>query len=520
MRLGAARAWGTLATSAGRWRSAADAFATGVELLPRIAGRTLRRDDAEHELSGIEGIHVDAAAAALHAGDPAGALPVLELGRGVLLSYALDARTELADLHDAAPALAAEVTRLRDAMDAVGQEAGLIEMPPGEPAPDPLSEADRRHALAARWDATLAQVRAVPGFADFGRPPQVADLLTAGRSGPVVVVNVSELRCDALLVTTAGLQVVRLPQLTADGVARTVTRFQDALDRVLGGDFAERLDAQQSIRVVLAWLWDTVAEPVLDALGYRFRPSGSAPWPHVWWSPTGLLNLLPLHAAGHHDPWGRAVLDRVVSSYTPTLRTLLHARARRGVAVGGRLAVAMSRTPDLPPLPATVTEARSLTGAVTVLADDLACTDAVLAALPRAGQVMFACHAVSDPLRPSDSRLLLADRPLSVRDISRLRLPGAELAFLSACSTARGSAPLADEAIHLASAFHLAGYRHVVGTLWPVGDATTARIGAGFHSALDAGTPPASALHQVVRAERARQPLVPSAWAAHVHVGP
>ena len=105
----------------------------------------------------------------------------------------------------------------------------------------------------------------------------------------------------------------------------------------------------------------------------------------------------------------------------------------------------------------------------------------MLAALATCGWVHFACHAVSDPLQPSESRLLLHDRALAVRDIARLRLPDAELAFHAACSTARGSEQLADEAIHIASAFQLAGYRNVVGTLWPALDATAARLAEGFY---------------------------------------
>jgi len=134
--------------------------------------------------------------------------------------------------------------------------------------------------------------------------------------------------------------------------------------------------------------------------------------------------------------------------------------------------------------------------------------------------VHVACHAHNDPISPSKSHLLLHDRVMSVAEVSRLRLEHAELAYLSACSTARGSAGLADEAIHIVSAFQLAGYRHVVGALWLVQDATAAGVAEGFYSGLADGMSQADALHAVIRDLRDEQPLAPSQWAAYVHAGP
>ena len=81
-----------------------------------------------------------------------------------------------------------------------------------------------------------------------------------------------------------------------------------------------RRDLEATLSQVLEWLWDTVAEPVLAALGFDDAPEEGQPWPRLWWCPTGLLTLFPLHAAGYHgtaDGHARSVLDRVVSSYTP-----------------------------------------------------------------------------------------------------------------------------------------------------------------------------------------------------------
>lgn len=107
-------------------------------------------------------------------------------------------------------------------------------------------------------------------------------------------------------------------------------------------------------------------------------------------------------------------------------------------------------------------------------------------------------------------------------DLARLHLDDADLAFLSACSTARPGATLADEVIHLASAFQLAGYRHVIATLWPISDSHTAGIADDLYAALEsngtAGT--AAALHTVTRQPRDRCKGTPSVWASYIHTGP
>lgn len=93
------------------------------------------------------------------------------------------------------------------------------------------------------------------------------------------------------------------------------------------------------------------------------------------------------------------------------------------------------------------------------------------------------------------------------------------LAYLSACATAYGGTGLLDEAIHLASAFQVAGFRHVIATLWPVGDRVALHYAEQIHAQLKDGIDPALAVHQAVRAARSARPGSPSAWASHVHFG-
>jgi CHAT domain-containing protein len=163
-------------------------------------------------------------------------------------------------------------------------------------------------------------------------------------------------------------------------------------------------------------------------------------------------------------------------------------------------------------------------GRTRTLADDAATRARVGEALPAHRWAHFACHAVSDLTDPSASHLLLAggtDRQLTVLDLARLRLEDAELAYLSACATARTGPRLADEAIQLASAFQIAGYRNVVATLWPVVDRLAYQFAVGVYATLatSGAQATATAVHAAAHAGRNLVPGAPSTWAAHVHSG-
>ena len=157
--------------------------------------------------------------------------------------------------------------------------------------------------------------------------------------------------------------------------------------------------------------------------------------------------------------------------------------------------------------------------------------ETVLDALRIARWAHFACHAIGDLESPSRGRILLEDgeeKPLTIKDLSGLDVPGAQLAYLSACKTGRPSASLVDEVVDLATAFHAVGYRHVVATMWPIGDKSAAFVTKGFYeNLLPEGTPlggvdfdaSALALHTAVTKLRDAMPERPSRWAAHVHVG-
>ena len=153
--------------------------------------------------------------------------------------------------------------------------------------------------------------------------------------------------------------------------------------------------------------------------------------------------------------------------------------------------------------------------------------------------VHFACHGMLDIIDPSESCLILQKRVqpdfgpapdlLTVRHISEVQLTNARIAFLSACSTAENKVvQLADEIIHLASGFQVAGFAHVIGSMWSSSDKICVDIAKEFYKQLivrpwneTSNRDVALALHKSIlnvrslRRNRAR----PLLWAQYVHLG-
>ncbi|KAL7918917.1 CHAT domain-containing protein [Trichoderma austrokoningii] len=378
---------------------------------------------------------------------PQDALRLLELGRGVIASLLMDMRGDITSLQQEHPGLAEKFRLLRDELDLPTYNATSL-------TSDKLSSWElqirRRREADKEFNEVIDTIRAQPGFSDFLQQPAAEELKSAADQGPIIVVNITSFRCDAFLIQRGSIQVVELPGITQKDITQQVVK----------------------------WLWHNIYTILDDN------------WPHIWWIPTGLLSQLPLHAAGIYKHASKeTVLDRVISSYASSIKALLHGR-KHGIRKPSQppledsaFVVAMRETPGLGErgrLSFASDEVEMLKQLCPQLQltpiEPLRQKDDILKHLSKCKLFHFAGHGQSDPNDPSQSCLLLEDwdtNPLTVGEVrdSRLQDNPPFLAYLSACSTGANKAiELADEGIHLISAFQLAGFRHVVGTLWGVSD--------------------------------------------------
>jgi tetratricopeptide (TPR) repeat protein len=548
----AAASWGRLASE----DEVVRAFDLALELLPRVSARWLTYEDALAQGRRVSRIGRDAAAAFIAAGDPERALVAVEQAGAFTYSQILQSRSDLTRLRETYPDLAERVGAALAAFNTSPSQLAATEHHAWAGS-DSGQVRFARQVIDAGLQATLTQVRDLGGpWARFFLPPLVGDLKRAAAAGPIVVLVVSERRCDALVVTLEDVQLVPLPDLREDDAITSAVRFlvdTEVLSR-RGAAADKTAAAHQRMHAMCGWMWDTIAAPIMQHLGHTEPTPGDdyRSWPRVWWIPTGPLAILPIHAAGHHPhtslrhTHGPALIERVVSSTLPTISSLISSRGRPLNREHRVLLVGMPHTPplngqpvpDLPGVSAELAAVGHRLHATPVLSLIEGRTDvssptkpAVLSELPRHAWVHLACHARTDPLNPTASTLLLADHsddPFTVLDLSSAPAAGGDLLFLSACTTARTGATNLDEPVHFAAAALLSGYRHTIATLWPLQDRTAAEIADSIYTDLTtAGHPDpwtadhaAAAVHQAIHDQRATPGTTIYTWASLAHYGP
>ena len=274
LRFDAACEWASLCFST-RSHATLDAYSTLVDLLPRLIwlGKTV--DQRYKDVSGIGNVMADAVVAAVHFGKLSLALEWMEQGRSIVWGQILQLRTPLDELRQLHPDEANKLEKISHALDAGGVAyPGHSEMP-SEGTYQSLEQGGQAHRrLAEDYDRTLARIRNLPDFAGFLQPAKSTSLCGAAISGPVVIMNAHDTRCDALVLLPRSSQVyhVPLPGLQLSAVQEMhlqlagLTRGADTIQRhyALYSDVGALSD-------ILGRLWSHMIEPILNYLKVSTR---------------------------------------------------------------------------------------------------------------------------------------------------------------------------------------------------------------------------------------------------------
>ena len=240
----------------------------------------------------------------------------------------------------------------------------------------------------------------------------------------------------------------------------------------------------------------------------------------------------PLHTALSATVYAELRKAARSASAAPTLVAfgdpVYPARAAGSASAARELPTLVQRGYALSPLPATRAEVTAVsrafgTHATIYLGADA--TESRAKSITRTTYLHFATHGLLDSRSPLDSALALT-LPAEQRDgeengmlqaweiLEQVRID-ADLVTLSACETALGGDVAGEGLVGLTRAFHYAGARTVLGSLWRVADESTSDLMTRFYDGLRVGLTKDEALRRAQLTAIAKPATrAPFHWAA------
>ncbi|EJD00404.1 uncharacterized protein FOMMEDRAFT_159082 [Fomitiporia mediterranea MF3/22] len=485
VRLEAARKWAEYARSHTHY-STLNAYSTAMLLLQRAFSvsptlstqRTFLLQNTKYKA-----LALDAASFAIAEGKRDEAVELLEQGRTLLWSQMRGFRTPLEwlsgtnkDLADRFKRVSRQLENLVTSNSNTDRPVSGSHMFSSNTEQQSFDEMlNLKHQLLDHQEEAISEIRRIPGFESFLAATPFKVLQRPATEGPVIVVNHCKHRSDALII----------------------------LDR-------------EDLPV------DRVVSKVVDKLNELGIAEGS----RIWWCTTSLLSALPFHAAGPFEDTNGTMaylLDKYVSSYTPTLGALINARLD---GVRGEPTVLVIGDTSLRSAKQEIRNIRNCGISTKLLIDKKASRDAVITALPGTEWAHFTCHGNMDP-EPFNSLLKLPSGGLTLLDIVRANLPEAEFAFLSACHSAEiAHDSVYDEVLHLAAAMQFSGFRSVIGSMWELLDEDRPLFAKAVYAYMcdcDEGDVrykrAATGLRKAALDLRAREGLATERWVNLIHIG-
>ena len=221
-------------------------------------------------------------ATALHLNGPDLALEWLEQGRCLVWNQINKLHTPIDNLRTKSPSLADRFIKVASALEFYGTRS-ILSIPSSHKTLAEeihLQDDNQNHTLhAAQYRQLLDEIRSLPDFDNFLRPPKVSNLLSSLPSdGTVITFNILNTSCDALALKTGICEPLHIPLKDFSFVE--AEKLQKMLQfNVLkqggvedpgraGGIFPNNL---APMSFILKELWQKIVQPILEALGYFVR---------------------------------------------------------------------------------------------------------------------------------------------------------------------------------------------------------------------------------------------------------
>ncbi|GLI78241.1 hypothetical protein PoHVEF18_006550 [Penicillium ochrochloron] len=159
--------------------------------------------------------------------------------------------------------------------------------------------------------------------------PKAPDVIEISRGMIIIDFAVSDSECFAIILRNGKIRHIGLPELQLKHLQEAAKDIAGPNRISLAREGNEQGRNGRLLRLLL-WLWKAVVKPILSTEALLRRKDDTNPLPRVCWISSGLMGLMPFHAAGDDNLGSmRNTMDHVVSSYVPSIRILQHARARK-----------------------------------------------------------------------------------------------------------------------------------------------------------------------------------------------